>query len=279
MRGARVELAAVRALAADAGLAHHDLAADVVEADLEDVQLGVDREARQLGLAQAAMGLVLEPLPAALQLVVEAAEVAQQQLPRGAQKAARRRSLPRRALVPGAPASSSGSRPAGRSALSPTAGGTYAASAGAGYTGGARPSGVPVGYRCGERVAARYGAAGAGAGAGATGACPVGAAHSSSRNSARPAKISSSSSPVCRATTVALTAAAVTLVAVRAMSAITPIGIVDRDELERQAGRGHHGGGRHRRRAGHAGHADRDEDREEREEQRSRAACRRGRTR
>ena len=39
-------------------------------------------------------------------------------------------------------------------------------------------------------------------------------------------EISSSSSPVCRATTVALTAAAVTLVAVRAMSAITPIGMV-----------------------------------------------------
>ncbi len=98
-----------------------------------------------------------------------------------------------------------------------TAGGTYAASAGAGYTGGARPSGVAV--RRGEGVRGPVRRRGRGRGRRRDGLA-------SSRNSARPAKISSSSSPVCRATTVALTAAAVTLVAVRAMSAMTPIGIV-----------------------------------------------------
>ena len=55
--GAAEELAAVRALAADAGLADEDLAAHVVEAHLELVQLGVDaRQTGELGLAQAGGG-------------------------------------------------------------------------------------------------------------------------------------------------------------------------------------------------------------------------------
>ena len=87
MGGAAEELAAVRALAADAGLADEDLAADVVEADLELVQLGVHAgEAGELGLAQAAVGLVLDVVRGAVQLVDEAAEVAQQQLAGGAQE-------------------------------------------------------------------------------------------------------------------------------------------------------------------------------------------------
>ncbi len=117
MRGAAEQLAAVRAFAADAGLAHEDLAADVVEAHLEVVQLGVDpRQPGELRLAQAAVRLGLDVVRGAVQFVDEAAEIAQQQLARGPQERDAAAQLPRRALVGVAAASSSGSSPAGRSA-------------------------------------------------------------------------------------------------------------------------------------------------------------------
>ena len=85
--GAAEQLAALRALAADAGLADEDLAADVVQQHLELVQLGVDAaEPGELGLAQAAVRLGLDVVRGAVQLVHEAAEVAQQHLAGGAQE-------------------------------------------------------------------------------------------------------------------------------------------------------------------------------------------------
>ena len=85
--GAAEEFAAVRALAADTRLADQDVAADVVQAQFELVQLGVHApQTRHLGLAQLAVGGVLHVVRRAMELVDEAAEVAQQQFAGGAQE-------------------------------------------------------------------------------------------------------------------------------------------------------------------------------------------------
>src|SRR3954449_8626129 len=87
MGGAAEELAAVRALPADAGLAHDDLAADVVEPQLELVQLGVHaRQPGELRVAQATVGLVLDVVRGPMQLVDEAAEVPQEEFAGRAQE-------------------------------------------------------------------------------------------------------------------------------------------------------------------------------------------------
>ncbi len=87
VRGAAEQLAAVRALAADAGLADDDLAAHVVQPVLELMQLGVHaREPCQLCLAQATMRLVLNVARRAMKLVDETAEVTQQHLAGRAQE-------------------------------------------------------------------------------------------------------------------------------------------------------------------------------------------------
>ncbi len=93
------QLAAVRALAADPGLADHDVAADVVEAQLELVQLCVEPgQPRELDLAQTAVRLVLDVARRAVQLVDEAAEVAHQHLAGSAQEA----DAPAQPAAPGA---------------------------------------------------------------------------------------------------------------------------------------------------------------------------------
>ena len=128
MRGAGVELAAVRALAADTRLADEHLAADVVQAVLELVQLGVHaRQPGQLRLAQATVRLVLDVVSGAVDLVDEATEVAQQQFARGAQE--------------GDPAA-------------------QLAAAGAGPGGGGELVGVKPGGQVGDRLERRTGAAG-----------------------------------------------------------------------------------------------------------------------